>query len=154
MNIPEQTIKKAFESLGVFAPKKWKDYENASDYLYILNIMIDEYIDVGGIIGKNCSNETSDEELISIFNEEANFIGYEIEQINENDKTEDSEIKICLVRDEKTGYYHFIRQDNDETWSEKVSKDLPMKLDWEEDNEFYYSDFQKHWYFKLRVSNC
>lgn len=138
-----------------FNPNQWAGYEKASCYLYAINVFINSYYLVGDMIGKTCNNKVSDLELIKILKKEINFLGYKIEEIKKEEEVDNEKfLKICLIRDERTGFYHFLRQEKDKSWSEKYPMELPNKVDFKDEDSVYNLDFRKRWYFKIRVSNC
>ncbi len=112
-----------------FNPNKWKHAIKAGCYPYAINVFIDEFFLVGSIIGKPCNCKVSDETLIKVLKEELNSIGYIVKEVKTEDTIEEDELKIYLQRETKTGYYHFLREDEDGIWSHKFPNEIPCRTD-------------------------
>lgn len=110
-----------------FEPKKWREALSASCYCYAIDVKSENFILVGEFIGKKCNEKVSDEELIRILKEELEFLDYEPKEVEVDYKTKPGEFKIYLERDFHSGYYHFYREDEDGTWSDKRPEELPKK---------------------------
>lgn len=134
-----------------YSPSDWKEYKEASCYSYAINLPINRFILVGDILGNGINEKASDEELLSVLKKEIRFLGAEIQLTTEDSKVEKNEYKICLIRDPRTGYYHFFRQDNDFLWSHKFPQEFPERVDYNGEDSFYYKSFSKRWYFKIRI---
>lgn len=152
MNITnlKQEIRKTI-TYPSYNPLDWKEYKEASCYVYAMNMHTNQFLLIGNIIGKKTGEKSSNEELIEVLQEEVRFLGAEIQLTTEDSKVEKNEYKICLIRDPRTGYYHFFRQDNDSLWSHKFPKELPERVDYNGEDSFYYESFRKRWYFKIRI---
>ena len=134
-----------------YNPLEWKNYKEGSCYVYAINMHINEFLLIGNIIGKQADEKSSDEELIEVLQEEIRFLGAKIQLTTEDSKVEKNEYKICLIRDPRTGYYHFFRQDNNFLWSHKFPQEFPERVDYNGEDSFYYKSFSKRWYFKIRI---
>ena len=113
-----------------YNPKAWSNYLEAGCYPYALNLLVDKFFLIGDLIGKTCTALTSDEDLIKVFKEELKEIfDLEVEETSTEYKTKENERKVYLQREEHTGYYHLLRQDEDGMWSHKFPKELPTRQD-------------------------
>lgn len=113
-----------------YNPEAWSEYLEEGCYPYALNLLVNEFFLVGDLIGKRCNEYTSDEDLIRILKEELRKkIDFEVEEIETEYVTKEDETKIYLQREEHTGYYHLLRQDEDGMWSHKYPKELPTRQD-------------------------
>ena len=112
-----------------YRPNKWKHAINAGCYPYAIELFIDKFLVVGDIIGKRCASDVSDERLISVLKEELEEIGYDVSEIDVDQEIGAEESKIYLQRNEHTGFYHFLRQDEDRLWSHKFPNELPTRKD-------------------------
>ena len=108
--------------------KKWKKYLGASCYQYAINFYSNEFLLVGDIIGKRCNEYSSDETLIETLREELEVLSYEITETETYTPLEKHETKIYLQRDQNSGYYHFLKQDNNGIWSHKYPNEMPTTL--------------------------
>ena len=108
--------------------KKWKKYLGASCYQYAINFYSNEFLLVGDIIGKRCNEYSSDEKLIETLREELEVLSYEITETETYTPLEKHETKIYLQRDQNSGYYHFLKQDNNGIWSHKYPNEMPTTL--------------------------
>lgn len=135
-----------------FNPQEWENYVGASCYLYALNIFKDEYILVGDMIGKRCEHEVSDETLIKVLKEELEYIGYELKKIDKECVISNNKYKICLMRDPRTGFYHFLREESDGNWTHKQPGELPQVFQMNKINNsdlLQSEPFRKRWYFEI-----
>lgn len=67
-----------------------------------------------------------------------------------DEKINSDEFKIYLQREEQTGYYHFLRQDEDGIWSHKFPNELPTRKD-SFGNEITNPDMMVYgWCFRLK----
>lgn len=112
-----------------YCPNKWKHSINAGCYPYAIELFVDNFLVVGDIIGKRCTSSVSDERLISVLKEELEEIGYYAFEIDVDQEIGSEELKIYLQRNENTGLYHFLRQDEDTLWSHKFPGELPTRKD-------------------------
>ena len=113
-----------------YRPNRWKHAINAGCYPYAIDLFQDEFFLVGDLIGKRCDNKVSNEQLINTLLEELYEIGYEVVEIEDIDeKINLDEFKIYLQREQQTGFYHFLRQDEDGIWSHKYPFELPTRKD-------------------------
>lgn len=129
-----EEVKKKIRKSGVntpkYRPERWKHAMEAGCYPYAIDLFQNEFLLVGELIGKACDNNVSNEQLISVLIEELNEVGYNVSEIEDVDeKVSSDELKIYLQREEHTGYYHFLRQDEDGIWSHKFPKELPTRKD-------------------------
>lgn len=128
----EEAMKKVRKSVNTpkYKPNRWKHAIKAGCYPYAIDLFQDEFILVGDLIGKRCDSNVSDEQLIDTLLEELNEIGYDVSEIEDTDeKINSDEWKIYLQREQHTGYYHFLRQDEDGIWSHKFPDELPIRKD-------------------------
>ena len=132
-----------------FDQQEWEGYSFASCYLYAINLHINSNLLVGQLIGKRCNVDTPDDVLIKVLREEIEAIGYSIERIENDTIIDEGEFKICLIKDYRTGWYHFLRQDGDGNWSHKYPLELPRTVEYDGDCEF-----RKSWYFKIGIGKC
>lgn len=112
-----------------YRPNRWKRFINAGCYPYAINLFVNEFLCIGDMIGKRCSDYVSDERLISVLEEELEEIGYNVDEIEVDDVIDSNELKIYLQRNQSTGFYHFLRQDEDGLWSHKFPNELPTRKD-------------------------
>lgn len=112
-----------------FEPNKWKNAMGAGCYPYALNLLKNEFFVVGELIGKRCTEKTSNEVLVETLKEELDVLGYNTEEIDVEASINEDEMKIYLQREEQTGYYHFLREDADGFWSHKYPNELPTRED-------------------------
>lgn len=113
-----------------YRPNKWKHAIKAGCYPYAIELFTDEFLVVGEIIGKMCTSHVSDEKLISVLKEELEEIGYyDVAEIDVDKEIALEESKIYLQRNQHTGFYHFLRQDEDGLWSHKFPNELPTRKD-------------------------
>lgn len=87
-----------------FEPNKWKNAMGAGCYPYALNLLKNEFFVVGELIGKRCTEKTSNEVLVETLKEELDVLGYNAEEIDVEDSISEDEMKIYLQREENTGY--------------------------------------------------
>ena len=136
-----------------FQPSRWENARGAGCYPYALNLLKNEFFVVGELIGKRCTEKTSDEILLKTLTEELNSVGYLVEEISIEEKIKENEQKIYLQREKQTGYYHFLRQDVDGLWSHKYPNELPIRTDsignLVEDSEAMVEVPYYGWCFKL-----
>ena len=111
--------------LGV---KKWKKYLGASCYQYAIDFYSNEFLLIGDIIGKRCNEYTSDEKIIATLREELEVLGYELTETETYAPLKKHETKIYFQRDQNSGYYHFLKQDNNGIWSHKYPNEMPTTL--------------------------
>lgn len=111
-----------------YSQKQWKNYLGAGCYTYALNLFINEKIFIGDIIGHRCTNRVSDFELIHTLEEEMNFIGWDMQEVETDYLNSIDEKMIYLQREEHTDYYHFLRKDK-QGWSHKSPNELPEQRD-------------------------
>ena len=111
--------------LGV---KKWKKYLGASCYQYAIDFYSNEFLLIGDIIGKRCNEYTSDEKIIATLREELEVLGYELTETETYAPLKKHETKIYFQRDQNSGYYHFLKQDNNGIWSHKIPNEMPSTL--------------------------
>lgn len=113
-----------------YNPSAWCECLEAGCYPYALNLMVNKFFLIGDLIGNTCTSYTSDDELISVFKEELEKIfNFEVEEIDTEYELKKGEKKIYLSREQHTGYYHLLRQDEDGMWSHKFPKELPIRED-------------------------
>ena len=125
----KRILRKGVNLQPSYRPNKWKHAINAGCYPYAIDLFIDEFLVVGDMIGKRCNSCVSDERLIYVLKEELQEIGYEVAEIEVDKKIHSEESKIYLQRNEHTGFYHFLRQDEDGLWSHKFPGELPIRKD-------------------------
>lgn len=139
MNYRQLTTKVKFE------PLSWRDALETGCYCYAINVKCDRFTLVGDILGKRCTEKTSDYLLIETLKEELTKIfKFEVKEASIYDKTKKDEIKIFLEREVHTGFYHFYRQDKFRTWSEKFPGELPK----------IYLGFEKYVRKQQKIVNC
>lgn len=112
-----------------YNPNKWKYAMKSGCYPYAINIFIDKFLLIGDLIGKPCNEKVSDEKLIKTFLKEMEFLKYEVKEIDSYQEIKENEWKVYIQREEHTGYYHFLRQDEDGIWSHKFPNELPIRTD-------------------------
>lgn len=118
------------ETRPEFIPEEWKAVIEAGCYPYALDMPINKKVLIGDFIGKRCTEQVSDEMLISTLIEELNYLGYKVREENSlSEVLKEDEKKIFLQREIHTGYYHLVRQDKDGLWSHKYPGELPTCLD-------------------------
>ena len=108
---------------------KWKNFIGAGCYQYAIGFYSNEYLVVGDIIGKRCNEYVSDELLLDVLIEELETLGYQVEEVDTEYQLKEGEIKIYLQRDEHSGYYHFLKQDETGIWSHKYPGEMPITTD-------------------------
>ena len=119
-----QTMKPKYE------PQQWKKFRNAGCYPYCLDLKVDKFFLVGDLIGKRCDSHVTNMYLIQTLKEELETIfDYKVKEVDTEYRTKKGEKKIYLQRDEHTGYYHFLREDDDNVWSHKFPNELPVRVD-------------------------
>lgn len=129
MNKVKQNIR-ILENYPEYNPNIWKPFLNAGCYPYVLDLRVDKFFLVGDLIGKRCNSLVSDEYLIEVIKEELGEIfDYELTEVDTQTEVKEFEKKIYLQREQRTGYYHFLRQDNDGIWSHKFPNELPVRID-------------------------
>lgn len=130
MNTNLSTVIRDLHSSHIeFRPKSWIDFMKAGCYTYAINLKYNEFFLVGDFIGKRCTEKVSDEFLISILIEELEYLGYKSIPCQTESNVDKNQFKIYLQREEHTGYYHFLREDNDGIWSHKFPNELPIRSD-------------------------
>lgn len=135
------------ENKPKYRPNKWKHAIKAGCYPYALDLFQNEFFLVGDLLGKRCDSSVSDEQLIDTLMEELEVIGFDVVEIEYIDeKISANEFKIYLQRDFHSGYYHFLRQDEDGEWSHKSPNKIPTKMTTEE----LMGDMACNWCFKLK----
>ena len=107
----------------------WKNCIKAGCYQYAIGFHSNEHLLVGDIIGKRCRANVSDDTLLHILKEELETLGYEVKEVEIDYQLKEGEIKIYLQRDEHSGYYHFLRQDESGVWSCKFPGEMPTSKD-------------------------
>lgn len=113
-----------------FRPNKWKHAIGAGCYPYALDVFQNEFVLVGEMVGERCNEYVSDEKLLSVLEKELVFLGFNVKRITDiSIPIQSDEIRILLKREKNTGYYHFIRQDEDGTWSHKDVNRIPTKIE-------------------------
>lgn len=113
-----------------FEDDKWRAFIEAGCYPYALDLKVNEYYFIGEFIGKLCTANSTDIELVETFKEEVETIfEYEVQEVETDYICQEEEKLVYLQRDEHTGYYHLLRQDSDRLWSHKFPKELPIRVD-------------------------
>ena len=128
-NVLISAMRKSTISALTFNPNMWEHFIDAGCYPYALDLEINEYLLVGDIIGERCTESTSDELLINTLFKEVQSLGFSIKHSETDSTISTNQFKIYLQRYERTGYYHFLRQDNTGIWSHKFPKGLPIQTD-------------------------
>lgn len=114
----------------MYEPKEWNTCLDAGCYPYALNIKVNKFFVVGDLIGKHCNGSVSDEYLIAVLKEEVEFIlDCELTEVETNTFLNEGERLIYIQREDHTGYYHFLRKDDNGTWSHKYPNELPTNRD-------------------------
>ena len=109
--------------------ESWQNFLGAGCYQYAIDFYSNEFLVVGDIIGKRCSEHVSDETLVETLIEELKVLGYNVKEVETDTQIKNGEKKIYLQRDEHTGYYHFLKQDSDGIWSHKYPGEMPITID-------------------------
>lgn len=128
-------MKKAEELRGIyelpeFNPNEWSEYLEAGCYPYVLDLKMNQFFLIGDFIGKRCTGSTTDEELVETFKEELNIIfDLDVNEVSTEYPLKEGERKVYIQREDHTGYYHLLRQDNDGIWSHKYPRELPVRED-------------------------
>lgn len=113
-----------------YEPLDWEECLGAGCYPYALGLKVNQFFVVGDIIGKHCNNNVSDDYLIDVLKEEIEFIlDCVVEEVETDIILEEGERLIYIQREEHTGYYHFLRQDDNGMWSHKYPNELPTNRD-------------------------
>lgn len=146
LNEAQKLIRKC-KNKPKYRPNKWKHAIKAGCYPYALDLFQDEFFLVGDLIGKRCDCKVSDKQLIDTLLEELKEIGFDVVEIEfVDEKINENEFKIYLQRDLHTGYYHFLREDDNGIWSHKSPNELPTEKKLKELKE----DISSNWCFKLK----
>jgi len=116
--------------LTKFNPDEWSELLEAGCYPYVLDLKMNDFLLIGDFIGKTCTSLTTDQELIEIFKEELSSIfDLEVIEVSTEYPLKEGERKVYIQREDHTGYYHLLRQDNDGIWSHKCPRELPIRED-------------------------
>ncbi len=128
MNKANQEVRK-IENSTEFNPNDWMPFLEASCYSYVLDLKENKFLLVGELTGNTCVTYTPTEVLIGVLiNELRTVFNYDVIIVNLDFKVKEGERKIYFQRD-RTGNYHFLREDKDGTWSHKYPGSLPTNLD-------------------------
>ena len=129
IEIQKEILRKGAILPPKYRPNRWKHAIKAGCYPYAIGLFIDKFLLVGDIIGDRCNEYVSDEKLIFTLKEELDEIGYNVSEISTSKEVRPEELKVYLQRNEHTGFYHFLRQDEDGLWSHKYPHELPIRKD-------------------------
>lgn len=121
---------RAIYDLPTYSSSEWNEFLEAGCYPYAINLKMNQFVLIGDFIGKTCTSLTSDEELIKTFKQELKEI-FEIEviEVDTKYKVSEGEKMVYIQREDHTGYYHLLRQDDDGKWSHKFPNELPIRED-------------------------
>lgn len=108
--------------------EEWERYLGANCYPYSLGMKTNEAFLVGDLIGRRLTAKDSDAIKKYILRTELEELGFEVEECDVYDISDDG-FKIYFQVDEKTGEYHLIRCDSDGFWSHKAADYLPNRRD-------------------------
>lgn len=108
--------------------EEWNGFLGSNCYPYSLGIKTNEAFLVGDLIGRRVTAKDSDSTKLYILKTELQELGFEIEECDVYDVSDEG-FKIYFQINDKTGEYHLIRCDIDNLWSHKAADYLPNRRD-------------------------
>lgn len=113
-----------------FAPNIWNNNLDANCYEYLLNFRnsYNPPLTVGSVINYKFEPFYSNQDLVSILQEELHALGFSMEETNNSNNVRNNKLKFFLSRS-RCGDYHFYRLDSNSEWSHKFSFSFPSNLD-------------------------
>lgn len=107
---------------------EWEEFKGANCYPYSLGMKTSESFLIGDLIGRRVTEKDSDATTLYILRTELKALGFEVEECDVYDISDDG-YKIYLQINDKNGEYHLLRCDNDGIWSHKAADFLPNRSD-------------------------
>ena len=115
-----------------FDQTQWIDYNTSNCYFYSLNVHINESTLVGDIIGRRVTPDNINE-FMDVLIRELHFLGFRV--VDPEKEKADHTIGVVI---NNASMYHFIRLDEDGSWSEKECGILPHSVEFSDIDEGYF----------------
>ena len=119
-----------------FYPKRFKGdrLKWQGCWPYALNAKYPYFAVVGDFIGKRKKYNATNEELIATIIEEGEYFGLEVKKVDEDYIPSKNEYLIYMRRCIHSGYYHFLRRDENGSWSHKHPGEVPEMVNFKRDH--------------------
>ena len=154
--LTKKKYNRRFKEPPRFYPKRFKGdrLKWQGCWPYALNAKYKYFALVGDFIGKRKKYNSTNEELISTVIEEGEYFGLEIKLVDEEYEPKDGEYLIYLRRCIHTGYYHFLRQDENGQWSHKHPGEPPRMANFKKEHYVPEGDpFAIGFFFAIKEKN-